>query len=53
MKVIYEREYFGWEDLQDFDRDMSEAIEDADLPNDFEGAIKVTITYEEKKNEEK
>ena len=51
--LILKREYSGFEDLYDFDRDMSEAL-DSDfnpaakiIPAEFNGTVTVTITYKE------
>ena len=51
--IIYEQDFPGWESLQDWDRDLSEAIQDdynpdaAIIPCEFTGTIHVVITYEE------
>lgn len=50
-QVIFHKDYDGWESLQDWDRDMSEAIQsDMNteawmLNGEFEGTVRVTITY--------
>jgi len=52
-KVIFEKEYHGFEDIYDMSRDVMEAFdadfndEVKDLPGEFQGTVKVTITYEE------
>lgn len=56
-KVIYQKEFVGWESLSDWDRDMSEAIQsdynsDAGALNgEFTGTVKVTIEYIPGENE--
>ena len=45
-KVIFQKEYFGFEDLSDLERDIYEMWDDnEDIPSEFEGTVKVTIEY--------
>lgn len=46
---VFEKEYYGFESLYDMERDVSEAIEysDVKIPGEFQGTIKVTITYDD------
>lgn len=52
MIKIFEKEFEGWESLQDWDREMSELWDERfnpdvkGLPGEFTGKIKVVITYE-------
>lgn len=52
-KTIFEKTYHGFEALQDYFRDMEEAVDAqmnpamSDVPGEFTGRVKVTITYEE------
>ena len=49
--IIFSKEFRGFEALQDWDRDMSEAIQSdynpaaAVLNGEYEGTVLVTITY--------
>lgn len=43
-QLLFEREYTS-ESIFDLDRDVSEILEYSDIPDEFEGLIKVTITY--------
>ena len=49
--VIFKQDFIGWESLQDWDRDMSEAVqsdynpEASVLMGEFEGTLTVTMTY--------
>jgi len=50
--IIVDECYHGYESLQDWDRDMSEALDPdfnaeaaAAIPNEFAGTIRVIITY--------
>jgi len=53
MKTIFEKEYYGFESLYDLGRDVEECFlpdfNDAAsaIPGEFQGTIKVTITYQE------
>lgn len=47
MKLLDTLEFNGWESLQDYERNLYESMEDWDIPNEFQGTIKITITYEE------
>lgn len=52
-KVIFHKEYFGFEDLADLERDISEMWDDnEDIPGEFEGTVKVTIEYIDDNEEE-
>lgn len=50
-KLIFRKEYNGYESLSDVDRDISEAFDGKfneaakDIPSDFEGVITITIEY--------
>ncbi len=37
----------GFEDLNDIDRYVEEALDELDIPGEFQGTIKVTFEYEE------
>jgi hypothetical protein len=52
MKVIWEKEYHGFEAVFDLDRDISEFWDDVEdeIPPEFQGTLKVTISYEEEKD---
>lgn len=49
---IFEQTYYGFEDLYDLSRDIEEAFNKdfnplvKDIPEEFQGKIKVTIEYE-------
>jgi hypothetical protein len=49
---LLKKAYPGWESMQDWDRDISEAVDPElnpvmeDVPNEFEGTIHVKILYE-------
>lgn len=51
--VIFEKEYYGFEDISDLERDMIEAFDPKynkraeKIPGEFEGTVKITVTYEE------
>jgi len=47
--VILEKEYYGFEDASDLERDVVEAIDglEEDISSEFTGTIKVVMTYEE------
>jgi hypothetical protein len=56
MTVVFHKNYNGFESLQDYHRDISEAI-DSDfnpvmkmIPGEFKGTISVTIIYEHKED---
>jgi len=53
-KVIFEKEYYGFESTYDLERDISEAFEslEDDVSDEFTGTIKVVMTYEEEEEEE-
>lgn len=40
---------YAWEEINDLERDIMEAIEDSGLPGEFTGTIRVIMTYEEGK----
>jgi hypothetical protein len=50
-KIIFKRDYHGFEDVVDLERDISECFdsrfnpEAKDIPNEFTGTVKVTIEY--------
>lgn len=52
-KTIYEQTYHGFESLSDVWRDVSEAFDERynpqmkGIPGEFQGRVKVTITYED------
>jgi len=52
--VVFEKEFHGWESLQDWDRDMSEAIQSDYNPvakimdGEFEGTLTVVMVYSPK-----
>lgn len=56
-KVIYEKEYHGFESLYDLGRDVYEAFDSRfnekakDIPGEFQGTVKVTIEYMESEDE--
>lgn len=45
--IVLLKDYEGFESLQDMQRDIYEAIQEAELPADFKGTITVSIVYEE------
>lgn len=50
MKTIFEREYYGFEDAYDISRDIYEMFstpEGKKIPAEWQGTIKITVTYEE------
>jgi hypothetical protein len=53
MKTIFEKTYHGFEDMSDIFRDVEEAVDPAfnpkmkDIPGEFQGRMKVVITYDE------
>jgi hypothetical protein len=48
-RVLLEKTYHGFEDAGDIERDVSEMWWKHDeIPAEFQGTVKVTITYEEK-----
>lgn len=55
-KTVFEKTYSGFEDLYDVGRDIEEAFdprfnpEMKDIPGEFTGKMKVTITYEDDKS---
>lgn len=57
-KVIFEKTYYGFEDIYDMDRDLSEMWDERfnekvkDIPGEFQGNVKVTVEYEEVLEEE-
>ena len=47
-RIIFEKEYCGFEDVYDIDRDISEMWDDPKakgIPGEFQGVIKVTVEY--------
>jgi hypothetical protein len=52
-KVVFEKTYDGFESLYDIGRDIDEAFDERfnpvikDIPGEFQGRMKVVITYEE------
>jgi len=47
-KILFEKIYYGFEDIYDMERDISEMWDDnPDIPGEFQGKVKVLITYEE------
>lgn len=50
--VLFDRKFEGFESLQDWDRDMSEALDQdynpamRNMPGEFDGTVHVVITYE-------
>lgn len=57
-KIIWQKDYEGFEDLSDYFRDTDEAVDPrfnpnmAEIPGEFQGTIRVTIEYiEEEENE--
>lgn len=47
-KIIFKKEYRGFESAGDIERDISEMWEDSDLTGEFEGTIVVTVEYKGK-----
>jgi hypothetical protein len=45
-KTIFLKTYHGFEAASDIERDVLECLESSDLPGEFQGKLKVTITYE-------
>lgn len=51
-KVIFEKTYHGFEAVCDIDRDITEALDPGfnenmkQIPGEFQGRLKVLITYE-------
>lgn len=51
--IIFEEKYNGFEDLYDLSRDIWEAFDPRfnkkmkNIPEEFQGTVKVVITYEE------
>jgi hypothetical protein len=58
VKVIWEKDYGGFESLYDLERDISEAFDSRFNPNmneidsEFQGTMKVVITYEPDEKEQ-
>jgi hypothetical protein len=52
-KIIFKKEYHGFEDTYDFDRDMAEALDPkfnpkaTSLLGEFSGILTVTVSYRE------
>jgi len=52
-KVVFEKTYDGFESLSDIGRDIGEVFDErfnpmmSDIPGEFQGRMKVVITYEE------
>jgi hypothetical protein len=44
-------EVHGFEDLFDMDRYVERALDELDIPGEFQGTIKVTFQYEEYEDE--
>lgn len=47
MITILDKKYEGFESIYDLERDIQEAIEEAPIRGEFQGRIKVLITYDE------
>jgi hypothetical protein len=51
--IFFEKEYNGFEDIYDLERDVMEALDSRFnekakvIPAEFQGTIKVVMTYEE------
>lgn len=41
-----ELKFSGFESLADLERDVSEVIETMDIPNEYQGTLKLTFEYE-------
>lgn len=49
----FSKDYHGFEDINDLERDISEYIsDDSGLSGEFQGTLKVRITYEPRRDEE-
>jgi hypothetical protein len=47
-RVIYKKEYHGFEDVGDLDRDISEMWDEPaakSIPGEFQGTLTVTVEY--------
>ncbi len=51
MKTLWEKNYHGFESISDLERDVYEALDD--VSGEFQGTIKVVITYEPAETEKK
>ena len=49
-QVLFMKKYHGFEDVVDIERDIYEAIQDSDIPAEFQGVVEVTITYKPEEN---
>ena len=51
--IFFEKEYNGFEDIYDLERDIMEALDPSfnekakNIPDEFQGTIKVIMKYEE------
>jgi len=44
--ILLDKTYHGFEDIYDLDRDIHEMFIDQNIPSEFQGTIKVLVTYE-------
>lgn len=56
-RVIFDKEYVGFEDVYDLERDISEVLDPRHnalakiVPSEFMGTMRVTITYEKSEDD--
>lgn len=43
--IVFLKDYKGFESLQDFERDIAEAFQEAEIPSGFQGTVTVSIVY--------
>ena len=51
-QVIFHKEYHGFEDVGDIERDVSEMWDGVNIPGEFQGTITVTVEYTSSEDEE-
>lgn len=50
-KILLRKDYLGFESLNDISEDIEEAINNGQLPVEFQGSLRLTIEYVEEQNE--
>jgi len=45
--IVFLKDYVGFEPLATLEDDIAEAIQDADMPGEFEGTVTASIVYSE------
>lgn len=50
--IVLNKTYDGFESIYDLERDISEAIAEAPIHGEFQGRIKVLITYDEEAHDQ-